>query len=149
MPPKPPTSIRLPEHLKTFLSTYGEDNTLSGSITTLLERYKQITADACPEFTEAEWCAIVDANNGFGVWLTSGIDPYQILWANVYDPELDGIDEKWGVSCRDLADRIRALPLAGKAAVWDVAARFWASPRLNEISALDLLKEAGAKIKEM
>ena len=146
MPPKPPTPIRLPASLKEYIDAYGANN-LSGSITTLLERYRKITADACPELTESEWCAIVDANNGCNIWLTAGTDPYQSLWANVHDSEDDGLSEKWGISCRDLADRIRQLPLAGKAAVWDVAARFLASPRLNEISALELLKEAGAKIK--
>lgn len=45
MPPKPPTPIRLPASLKEYIEAYGASN-LSGSISTLLERYKQITADA-------------------------------------------------------------------------------------------------------
>ena len=147
MPPKPPTPIRLPASLKRYIDAYGAGN-LSGSITTLLERYKQITQDACPALTEAEWCAIIDINSS-DVALAYGDDNYQYLWARLHDSEADGLSEKWGISCRDLADRIRQLPLAGKAAVWDVAARFWASPKLNEISALELLKEAGARVKEV
>ena len=143
------TSIYLPDHIKARVAEYGE-NSLSGSMATLLDRYWQITADACPELTVAEWCCICDANNGCGVWLSAGAhDPYQSLWANVYDSEEDGLSEKWGVSCRELAERLRSMPLAQKAAVWDVAARFWASPRLNEIDTHDLLKEAGAKIEEV
>lgn len=139
-------SIYLPDHIGEYLKTFGE-NSLSGSIATLLDRYRQITADACPELTEAEWCCICDANNGCGVWLSGGVDPYQSLWANVYDSEADGLDEKWGASCRELAERIRSMSLAEKAAVWDVAARFWASPRLNELAARDLLIEAGARVR--
>ena len=141
-------SIYIPDHLSLHIRSFGE-NTLSGSIATLLDRYRTITADACPELTQAEWCCICDANNGCGAWLSAGgPDPYQSLWANVYDSEEDGLSEKWGVSCRELAGRIRAMPLVQKAAVWDVAARFWASPNLNKLDTHDLLKEVGAKIKE-
>lgn len=142
------TSIYLPDHVGEFIRGYG-DNSLSGSIATLLDRYRAVTADACPELPLAEWCAIVDANNGCGVWLSAGgPDPFASLWANVADSEPDGLDEKWGVSCRDLAEHLRTMPLAGKAAVWDVAARFWASPRLNNLGFEELLVEAGAKIKK-
>lgn len=139
-------SIYLPDHIGEYLKSFGE-NSLSGSIATLLDRYKAITAAACPELTVAEWCAICDANNGCGAWLSAGSDQYQSLWANVYDSEADGLDEKWGISCRDLAERIRSMPMAQKAAVWDVAARFWASSKLNELTAEDVLLSIGAKIR--
>ena len=142
------TSIYLPDNVKSILAAYGEDNSLSGSIAALIKRYEEITRDACPELTQAEWCCICDANNGCGVWLSAGgPDPYQSLWADVYDSDDDGLSEKWGVSCRDLAERLWSLPLAEKAAVWDVAAKFWASPKLNALETVDLLKESGAKIK--
>lgn len=142
-------SIYMPEKTKEILAAFGEENSLSGSIATLLERYNQITRAACPELTAGEWCAIADCNNGCNVWLSSGgPDPYQSLWANVADSVDDGLDEKWGISCRELAEQLRKMPLAEKAAVWDIAARFWASPKLNELPALELLKECGAKIKE-
>lgn len=140
-------SIYLPDHIGEYLKSFGE-NSLSGSIATLLDRYRAITADACPELTVAEWCAICDANNGCGVWLSAGSDNYQSLWANIYDSGPEGIDQKWGISHKELAERIRVLPMAEKAAVWDVAARFWASPKLNELPTEDLLKLSGAKIKQ-
>lgn len=142
------TSIYLPDQVGDFIRSYGE-NSLSGSIATLLERYRAITTGACPELRMAEWCAIVDANNGCGVWLSAGgPDPFSSLWANVADSEPDGLDEKWKVSCLELAERLRQMPLASKAAVWDVAARFWAHPQLQELSFRELLLAVGAKIAE-
>lgn len=142
------TSIYMPDHTKAFLAAFGEDQSLSGSIATLIRRYDEITSAERPELTLSEWMCICDANNGCQVWLSAGgPDPYQSLWANVYDSEPDGLSEKWGVDCRALAERLRNLSPAGKAAVWDVAARFWAHPRLNEIDTAELLAECGAKIK--
>ena len=141
-------SICFPDHLGAYLRSFGE-NSLSGSVSTLLDRYIGITQDACPELTEAEWCAICDANNGCGVWLSAGgPDQYQSLWANVYDSGQNGIDEKWGIDHKKLAERLRNMAPAQKAAVWDVAARFWASPQLNELGTADLLKSVGAKISK-
>ena len=140
-------SIYLPDNLSEFIRSFGE-NTLSGSIATLLNRYIEITQAACPELPIAEWCAICDANNGCGVWLSAGgPDTYKSLWANVYDSGPDGIDEKWGIDHKKLAERLRNMEPAQKAACWDVAARFWASPRLNELDARDLLLLIGAKIE--
>lgn len=142
------TSIYMPDDLKSTLASYGEGNSLSGSIAALIKRYTEITSDACPELTLGEWCCICDANNGCGVWLSAGgHDPYQSLWANVADSEEDELGEKWKIDLRSLAERLRGLPLVEKAAVWDVAAKFWAHPKLNEIETIDLLRECGAKIK--
>lgn len=141
------TSIYMPDTMKNLLASYGEGNSLSGSIAALMQRYSEITRDACPELSVNEWCAICDANNGCWVWLSAGgHDPYQSLWANVADSEPDGLDEKWHVSCRELAEKLRGMSLAEKAAVWDVAAKFWASPRLNDLVTHELLRECGAKI---
>lgn len=142
------TTIYLSDETEKALAAYGEENSLSGSIATIIARYQAITAEATPELSEPEWSAIVDALNGCGAWLSAGgVDPAGMVWAELYDSEPDGIGEKWGVEVRELAERLRALPFAGRCAVWDVAARFWASPRLNEIDTLALLIESGAKIK--
>ena len=116
---------------------------------TIVERYARITAEATPELTEAEWCCFCDANNGCGVFLaTGGHDQAESAWANVADSVPDGLDEKWGVSCLKLAEKIRLMTFVGRVAVWDVAARFWSSPRLNDLTARELLVEAGAKIRK-
>ena len=43
--------------------------------------------------------------------------------------------------------RVAITPKLTALAVWDVAARYWAPPKLNEMSSVDLLREVGAKIK--
>ena len=143
------SSIYMPEEVKTFLAAYGEENSLSGSIATIIKRYQEITRAAAPTMTEQEWSAICDILNGCGIWLSSGgPDPAAYVWAEVADSAPDGIDQKWGVSCQELSKKLRHLPLVGKIAVWDVAARFWASPKLNDTPTLQLLKECGAKIED-
>jgi len=141
------TTIYIPDGMQEIVEAFGSDS-LSGTLATLVERYDRITRDAVPELSEPEWSAIADILNGCGVLMASGgHDQAQSVWAEVADSEPDGIDGKWGISCRGLAEKLRALPLIGRIATWDVAARFWASPRLNEASTHVLLIEAGAKIK--
>ena len=139
-------SIHIPDWADEMLDSYGPDNSRSGTIAGLLGRYRDITDAACPTLSEAEWCCICDANNGCGLTFLLGSDHFQSLWANVADSEPDGLGEKWGVDLMALALLLRDLPPAGKAAVWDVAAKFWASPRLNELPVRDLLVSVGAKI---
>ena len=142
------TSIYLPVHTQAVLKSYGEGST-SGTITGLIDRYQTITADAMPSLTEAEWSLICDALNGCGVWIsTGGPDPFLMLWAEIYDSEQDGLGEKWGVDVQALARRLRELPLAGRAAVWDVAARFWAHPKLDKLETREILLAVGAKITD-
>jgi hypothetical protein len=141
------TTIYISDSTEAILTQYGEGS-LSGTISTLVERYNRITADSIPEFTENEWCLIADCLNGCGVWVgaNSGIDQAPMLWAEIMDSAGDGIGEKWGVSPVELGKRLRTLPLVSRIAAWDVAARFWASPKLNDISTRDLLVESGARI---
>ena len=55
--------------------------------------------------------------------------------------------DKWGLDIMALATKLRELPWAGRVAVWDIAAKFWASPQLNELPTVELLTKVGAKIK--
>jgi hypothetical protein len=140
------TTIYLSDSTEVILSQYGEGS-LSGTIATLVERYNRITADSIPEFTESEWCCICDCLNGCGIWVsTGGPDQAPMMWAEIMDSAGDGIGEKWGVSPVELGKRLRTLPLVSRIAAWDVAARFWASPKLNDISTRELLIESGARI---
>ena len=142
------TSIYMPSHIQAVLKSYGEGST-SGTVTGLIDRYQWITADAMPYLTEAEWSLICDALNGCGTWISAGgPDPFPMIWAGVADSEQDGLGEKWGVDIQALARRLRELPLAGRAAVWDVAARFWAHEKLNDLEPGKLLLEVGAKIAD-
>lgn len=138
-------SIYIPEKIQAILDGYG-DNSTSGAIASLLERYARITRESTPELTLSEWCALVDVNNGCGVWLSGGHDPFELAWAIMADAGPDGIDEKWGISHTDLAEKIRQLSVAGRCAVWDVSARFWAFHDRPGTMAEQLLA-AGARIK--
>lgn len=122
------------------------DPSVSGIINALTDRYDEITHEAMPTLTENEWCAICDVLNGCSTLITSTPDPAQYVWAEVLDSEPDGLNEKWNVDVKDLSECLRALSYAGKCAVWDVAARFWASPDLNKLPTRDLLIACGAKI---
>lgn len=142
------TTIYIPDKPEQILAAFGCDST-SGALATIVERYDRITRESIPELTEAEWSAIADVLNGCGTLLASGgHDQAQSVWAEIADSEPDGLNEKWGISCRDLSEKLRALPLVGRIAVWDVAARFWASSQLNKMSSTDLLRECGAKISK-
>lgn len=141
-------SVYMPTKTRAVIDSYGGEN-LSGAIAGLIDRYVAITTDALPELSEAEWSALCDCLNGCGVWLSAGgHDPFPHVWAEVADSAADGLGEKWSIDPARLAEQLRALPLAGRAAVWDVAARFWASPRLNEATTRELLIAAGARIRE-
>ena len=142
------TSIYIPVHIQGVLKGYGEGST-SGKITGLIDRYQAITAYAMPRLTMAEWSLICDALKDCGVELsTGGPDPYPMVWAEVADSKWDGLGEKWCVDVQALAARLHDLPLAGRAAVWDVAARFWAHEKLNDLEPGKLLLEVGAKITD-
>lgn len=141
------TSIYLPTIAQEITESYGAKS-LSGTITTIIDRYRRIITDNTPDLTEAEWSAIVDALNGAGVWMSAGgPDLSAMIWAEIADSDPNCLNEKWGISCRELAAKLKDLPLAGRIACWDVAARFWASPKLNDMATRGLLLESGAKIK--
>lgn len=121
----------------------GEDASFSGALNAIAGRYADIIERSMPTFTESQWCAICDANNG--TWL---IDPFSptMIWANVADS--DGIGEKWEIDALETVTALRELTYCQACAVADVIERFWKSPRLNTASNRELLAEAGAKIKE-
>ena len=137
-------SVYLGEPLRTALSATGDDDpetgNRSGRINNIAERYIAVIADAMPEFTKGEWCAIFDANNG-GMGLGQLRD-LQLGWANVADsPEMD---DKWGVNHLNLARRMRDLPITGKIAIGEATERFWANCALPDDEAL---VKAGVRIK--
>jgi hypothetical protein len=147
-------SIYIPEKIQEILATYayGDESSISGTIAAIIDRYRAITADATPELPANEWMAICDVLNGCGMLLAAGggrHDQAPMAWASIADSEQDGLGKKWNVDCRGLAEKIRMLPLAGRIAVWDVVARFWASEQLNSLPAEDLLIICGAKIQKL
>lgn len=136
-------SIYLGEPLKAALVLTADDNPETGvrsrRINNIAERYLDMIADAMPEFSRAEWCAIMDANNGLGV--TGDLMSLLMAWANVADsPELDG---KWDIDHSALAEKIRALPRASRLAVGEAVERFWSR---SELPTDEALTKASVKI---
>lgn len=110
---------------------------LSGRLNMIVERYARIIATAMPEFSEAEWSAILDANNGtiFADWSLT------MIWANVADsPELP---EKWGINLRKLVDKLQGLSFVQAAAVVEAIERFW---KHCELPTREAMAKAGIKI---
>lgn len=135
----PRHTLHLPDAV---LETVGKSDSLSARISNIILRYSAIVREAMPELTVAQWCAIVDANNG------AVIDdlPQTVnhLWANLADaPELG---EKWDTDHHELVRQLQGMTTAQNCAIAEVIAAFWRSENLNSASDEELLTAAGAKI---
>ena len=127
------TTIYLSDPLLEAVGPHGDTGpSLSGRLATIAERYVEILRRARPEFSKAEWCVILDANNGTFEGLGSaGIG--SMMWANVQDSIEGGIGPKWGLTddqVRDLVRRMRELPHAAQLSVVEAVERFWLLPDL-------------------
>lgn len=116
-------------------------NNRSGRLNAVCERYAAIVEDELrrASFTRAEWCAICDALNGAQIEVLGAGTSWELAWASVAD-SADEMNAKWGVLCEDIARRVQAMSVAGRAAVWEVAARFWC---YSEVPIDEALARAG------
>jgi hypothetical protein len=118
----------------------GYDGERSARLNAVADRYLKMVRDACPALTEAEWMAIIDVGNGIFLDM-QGIS---LLWAAIEDAAEDKVGEKWGVdNILALAEKFRALPLAGKIAVGEIVEKMWDTPDRMDRAALEA---AGARI---
>lgn len=118
----------------------GFDNR-SGRLNTVAERYLDIIRRDCPALTEAEWCALCDALNGY---MASDGSAVRMAWAEIADAGLiDGIGEKWEVDAQALAQRMRLMTAAEQTAIVEVTEAFW---RHSDLPRRQALKLAGARI---
>lgn len=143
------TTIYLSDPLLQAVGPCGEESggpSLSGRLATIAERYLEIVRRARPELTRAEWCVILDANNGHFEGLGSaGLG--SLMWANVADAANDGIGQQWGLSAdqvRDLAWRLQSLPHASLVSICEAAEQFWLRASLPTDQAMT---EAGIQPK--
>lgn len=112
---------------------------LSGRIAVIVERYRQMVADHCPELSRNEWMACMDVMNGMFTGMGDPISA-KFLWASVDDAcSSDGLAEKWEIDGPALVKKLRALDTAGAISVAEIGRRFWsrASGRDGD-TALDL-----------
>lgn len=107
----------------------------SNRLNTVAERYMVMVADELErlELTHAEWCAVMEANNGVQVW-TGDQAHAGMVWMNVADSE--GLGEKWGIDQGGLVRRLRALPRSTLIAIVEACDRFWSRPELPNDAAL-------------
>lgn len=111
------------------LNVLGEayrDN-VSGRLNTVCERYLAMVSDelARLDLTEAEWCAIMEANNDVDMGVTDRSTGAVLLWATVHDCR--GLGERWGVDQLALVKKLQQLPRSTLLAIREVADRFWSN----------------------
>lgn len=102
----------------------------------LISRYLLICHRSRPKnLTTQEWCACFDVLNGVF------FDQHSIdgIYAEIEDAE-DGIGEKWGIDAKELAQKLRGMTFAEKAAVAEYSEQFW---KLSNLSTEDALKTIG------
>ena len=118
-----------------------ELESLSGRINATIGRFGELVAAEMPTLTQAEWCAIMDANNGS---FTHEFMPAEqsLLWANLADSQ--GMDEKWEIDSKSLIKKMRGLSKAQSTAAIEAVAAFW---RLCELPTEEALLKAGVRIK--
>lgn len=128
--------------IQRVLEGHGENR--SGRLNTIAERYSYVVERDTPELSEAQWCAICDALNGY--WINGGDSGagVRLAWAEIEDADrVAGLGEKWGVDAMALAAWLRGATAGQQVAVAEVVQRFWKHPDLPPRAALDL---AGAKL---
>ena len=131
----------LKKSLEALGDRYGENR--SGRIEIVCERYNAMVADEIKRlpFTHAEWCAILDANNGVQLF-AGGVElSPSMIWANVHDTE--GLGKKWDIDQRALVQRLQALDRTALIVVQEVCDRFWSR---SEQPTRDALKLAGIEV---
>lgn len=128
--------------LQSVLEGFGDNR--SGRLNTVAERYTYVVERDCPTLSEAQWCAVCDALNGY--WMDAGDSGagVRLAWAEIEDADrLNGLGEKWSVDAHALAMQLRDMSAGQQVAVAEVVQRFWAHSALPTREALD---KAGAKI---
>jgi hypothetical protein len=121
------TSLYLSEPLEAILAGRQDQDSLSGRLTTVAERYAAIVSAHRPQLSEAEWNACRDALNG--VWLRDVLS-VRAIWAEIADADrIDGLGDKWSIDGQALAARIRDMPLAAQVALVEAVETWWAAQR--------------------
>lgn len=141
-------SYYMPASVASILAI-GETDSASGRISHMITLAESLINEAVPTLSVGEWTAISDALNGH--WQSYEQGPKAVFgsaWHSVHDsaPELDA---KYEISCRELAHKLMAMPLAEQAAVFEICAkRFWSRPDVLNASGsyAEAFKSLGAKL---
>lgn len=141
-------SYYMPSSVASILAI-GEVDSASGRISHMITLAEMLINEAIPPLSVGEWTAVADALNGH--WPSYEQGPAMVFggaWLSVHDsaPELD---PKYDISCRALAHKLMAMPLAQQAAVFEICAkRFWSRPDVLNASGsyADAFRALGAKL---
>lgn len=142
-------SRRATIHLSTPAeNVIGEVENLSGRLNNIIIRYGGIVSAETPTLALAEWQMICDMLNSTIIDTDHrDTDPARFLWSDIAESgKLDGLAEKWEINTESLSQRVRAMSYAQTVAILEVVAKFWRSPKLNDMEMTNLLNECGAKI---
>lgn len=126
------------------LAGHGENR--SGRLNTVAERYAYVVERDCPTLSEAQWCAICDALNGY--WMDAGDSGagVRLAWAEIEDADrLNGLGQKWGVDAHALATLLRDSTAGQQVAVAEIVQRFWGH---SDLPTREALAKAGARIAD-
>lgn len=137
------STIHIPAHVVELIDIDKDtDESLSGRITIIVERYAAMIADHLPELTRGEWCACMDVMNGMFTGMGDAIAT-KFLWASIDDAcRMEGLADKWSIDGPALVKKLRDLDTAGAIAVAEVGRRFWARASSSDVdTALDLALE--------
>lgn len=127
------------------LAVVGDDDSLSRRINTIVQRYGEIVADAMPTLTLSEWCLVADAL-GEALAAVEGTYPVRHLWSEIIEADRRrGLGEKWNTNAGALAERIRDMSTAERAAILEVVSRVQIC---DEGNPAEMLIAAGARISE-
>lgn len=123
----------------------------SSRINSICVRYGAICKRDCPELTVAEWMACCDVlNSTVRDAMSEQMDIARSLWMEIEDAGQDGLGEKWGINCREFADRLRNMPYSSQCAAVEVVSRFWLGHDSQQWeSDQQRLEHFGARIREV
>lgn len=99
----------------------GFESARSARVNLVADAYRAFVEDNTPALPVTEWCAVVDAANGY---VMNDMAALGLLWATISDSAEDGVGEKWGVDVESLAQRVRRMRASELLALREIIARF-------------------------
>jgi len=112
------------EALSALGPRYAENR--SGRLNTVCDRYNALMQAELRNmpFTRAQWCMIMDCNNGMELSTGAALMSASMVWANIHDAD-SSMSEKWGTDRDELARTIQAMPRGSQFALLEAIDRFW------------------------
>lgn len=121
---------------------------LSGRVTSLCLTALDTMRDSVPELPLNEWQALLDISNGHHREIDRSVAEQVESFRFSVSESGPECNDKWDVSCVDLARKLAAMPMIAQCAVMEVCRRFWVRKDINGKydNYLDILLAHGAKI---